>query len=82
MPEAFFERFVHPRLARVATAGAALWLGSFFVAATGLGLRASRPGTAATLFFLSGVVGLVGMVVLGACVLWLAGVRVRQVLDR
>ena len=70
----FFDRFTHPRLATVATAGAALWLGSFVVAAAGLGLRAAgRALLGARLFFLSGLVGLVGMLVLAACACWLAG---------
>ncbi|SEA07873.1 hypothetical protein SAMN04488065_1723 [Haloplanus vescus] len=76
----FFDRFVHPRLARVATAGAALWAGSFLVAAVGLGLRGTAPTTSGTLFFLSGLTGLGGMVVLGLCGLWLLGVRAKQML--
>jgi len=75
---AFFDRFVHPRVARVATTGAALWAGSFLVAAAGLGVRDSQPNAAATLFFLSGIVGLVGMVVLAGCGLYVLGVRLRQ----
>jgi len=74
----FFDRFVHPRIARVATAGAVLWAGSFLVAVAGLGVRGGQPNTAATLFFLSGVVGLVGMVVLAVCGLYLLGIRLRQ----
>lgn len=74
----FFDRFVHPRVARVATAGAVLWAGSFLVAVGGLAVRGSQPNTGATLFFLSGVVGLVGMVVLAVCGLYLLGVRLRQ----
>lgn len=74
----FFDRFVHPRVARVATVGAALWAGSFLVAALGLGVRGSQPNAAATLFFASGVVGLGGMVILAVCGLYLVGVRLRQ----
>ncbi|MFB6196489.1 MAG: hypothetical protein ABEI80_09985 [Haloplanus sp.] len=77
---AFFDRFVHPRLARVATAGAVLWGGSFLIAAAGLLVRGGRPGTGATLFALSGLVGLAGMVVLGTCGLYLLGVRARRAL--
>lgn len=73
----FFDRFVHPRVARVATAGATLWAGSFLVAVGGLAVRGSQPNAAATLFFLSGVVGLVGMVVLAACGLYVLGLRLR-----
>ncbi|WP_435068921.1 hypothetical protein [Haloplanus sp. C73] len=76
----FFDRFVHPRLARIATAGAALWAGSFLVAAVGLGLRGTAPTTSGTLFFLSGLAGLGGMALLTACGLWLLGVRARQIL--
>lgn len=77
MTDTFFDRFVHPRLAVVATAGALLWGGSFLLGAAGVVLR-GRAGAelAPLLFFASGVVGLAGMVVLGACALWLAAVRV------
>ncbi|AZH26577.1 hypothetical protein [Haloplanus aerogenes] len=74
----FFDRFVHPRIARVATAGALLWAGSFLVAVAGLVIRGGQPNTAATLFFLSGVVGLVGMLVLAGCGCYLFGMRLRQ----
>jgi len=77
----FFDRFVHPRVARVATAGATLWAGSFLVAAVGLAVRGGRPNAGATLFFLSGVAGLGGMVVLAGCGLYLLAVRLRQRLD-
>jgi hypothetical protein len=74
----FFDRFVHPRVAGVATAGAVLWAGSFLVAVAGLAVRGSQPSAGATLFFLSGVVGLGGMVVLAVCGLYLLGIRLRQ----
>jgi hypothetical protein len=74
----FFDRFVHQRVAGVATAGATLWAGSFLVAAVGLAVRGSRPNTSATLFFLSGVAGLGGMVVLVGCGCYLLAVRLRQ----
>lgn len=74
----FFDRFVHPRVAGVATAGAGLWAGSFLVAVAGLAVRGSRPSAGATLFVLSGVVGLGGMVVLAVCGLYLLGLRLRQ----
>jgi hypothetical protein len=54
------DRFVHPRVARVATAGAALWAESFPVAVAGLAVRGGRPNAGAPLCFLSGVVGLGG----------------------
>jgi len=70
----FLDRFVHPRLAAVALAGAALWAGSFLVAAAGLLLRGSgRAALGGELFFLSGLVGAVGILVLLACAAWLAG---------
>ena len=77
--EGFFDRFVHPQLARVALGGVLIWLGSFVVAAAGLGVHGlGRYALGGLLFFLSGVVGLVGVAVLGACALWLVGVRPQQ----
>ena len=67
MTGSFFDRFLHPRVARVATAGAAVWIGSFAVALVGLVLRHGDPTTAALLFFLSGLVGLLGMLLLAGC---------------
>lgn len=70
----FLDRFVHPHLAAVAIVGAALWLGSFLVAAAGLWFRGTgRAVFGEQLFFLSGLVGLLGMLVLAACACWLAG---------
>lgn len=78
--EAFFDRFVHPRLARVALGGVAVWLVSFGVAAAGLGVRElGRYALGGLFLFLSSLLGLLGVAVLGACALWLVGVRVRQI---
>lgn len=78
----FLNRFVHPRLAAVAIGGAALWGGSFLVAAVGVVLRriGEHAVVSAELFFLSGLLGLLGMAILALCGLWLVGVRVRQTL--
>ena len=77
--EGFFDRFVHPRLARVALGRVLIWLGSFVIAAAGLGVRGlGRYAFGDLRFFLSGVVGLVGVAVLGACALWLVGVRLQR----
>lgn len=81
--DGFFDRFVHPRLARVATVGGGLWMGSFVVAAVGLALRGMhRPTLGARLFFLSGLVGLVGVAILGGCLCWLGGVWLRRRVGR
>jgi len=75
----FFDRFTHPWLARFATVGGAVWLVSFLVAAAGLGVEATGRGAlGASLFLLSGVVGLLGILVLGACACWLLGVWLRR----
>ena len=78
----FLDRFVHPRVAAVALAGAGIWLVSFGVAATGVVLRDTGHGSLFVfqLFFGSGVLGLFGMAVLAACGIYLIGVRTKQVL--
>ncbi|WP_423745774.1 hypothetical protein V5735_07420 (plasmid) [Haladaptatus sp. SPP-AMP-3] len=77
--DSFLHRFVHPRLAAVAIGGAGLWGVSFLVAAAGVGLRSTgRVVLAAQLFFLSSLVGLLGIFTLGCCALWLVGLRVRR----
>lgn len=76
--EGFFDRFVHPRLARVATAGAIVWLGSFLVAGIGVAFGEVGPLRAADLFFLSGVLGLVGLLTVAACGFFLVGIALRR----
>lgn len=75
--ERFFDRFVHPRLARVATAGGIVWLISFLVAGIGVAFGAAGPLAAADLFFLSGVLGLVGLLTVAACGFFLLGIALR-----
>ncbi|WP_160135209.1 hypothetical protein [Halococcus salsus] len=78
----YLDRFVHPRVAAIATVGALLWLASFAVAAIGLGIRTSSPLWSIRLFAASGYLGLFGMGTIAACALWLGGVRVVQVTRR
>lgn len=81
--ESFLDRFVHPRLAAIAIGGATLWGVSFLVAASGVAFRASgRFILGAQLFFLSSLIGVVGIFVLGLCALWLGGVWVRRTVFR
>lgn len=78
----FLDRFVHPWVAAIALAGAGIWLISFGVAAVGVILQETGNGSLLIfqLFFGSGVLGLIGMVILAACGLYLVGVRTKQVL--
>ncbi len=76
----FLDRFVHPRLAAVAIVGAGVWGVSFLVAGTGVALQSSGKFVlGAQLFFLSSLLGVVGILALGCCALWLVSVRIRQV---
>jgi hypothetical protein len=78
--DSFLRRFVHPRLAAVAIGGAGVWGVSFLVAGTGVALQSTgRFVLGAQLFFLSSLLGIVGILVLGCCTLWLVGLRIRQV---
>lgn len=78
----YLDRFVHPWVAAIATAGALLWLASFLVAAIGLGIRTSSPLLSIRLFAASGYLGLAGMGTIAACALWLGGLRALQVTRR
>lgn len=69
----FFDRFIHLWLARVAAAGAAVWLSSFLLTAVGVVVDVWPLG-AADRFFLSGLLGLVGLLVVAACVRWLLAI--------
>jgi hypothetical protein len=76
----FLGRFVHPRVAAIVLAGIVLWGVSFLIAATGLVMRSNGdPLLAAQLFFISGIVGVFGMGVIAACVLWLGCLRMVQI---
>lgn len=72
--DGYLDRFHNPRIALVATVGAAIWLCSFLVAGTGVVLRSSNSRVAVTLFALSGPLGLVGVAVVAVAAAWL-GVR-------
>jgi len=77
--DGFFDRFVHPWLARVATLGVGLWVLAFLLAAAGLaGNRIPGDQYEAWFFLYSGVIGTLGIIVLGACTLVLAGFFVRR----
>lgn len=77
----FLDRFVHPRLAAIVIAGIILWGGSFLIAATGLVLQSSGDATLiATLFSVSGIVGVLGMTIVSGCGLWLVGLRMAQII--
>lgn len=79
----FLDRFVHPRLAAVVVVGITLWGGSFLIAATGLALQPSGDAPlVATLFFVSGIVGVLGMAIVSGCGLWLGGLRTIQIVRR
>lgn len=70
----FFDRFVHPWLAGVATLAVSAWGLSFLVAASGLAAQATdRSMLAFMLFFTSGLVGAAGTATLVACALYLVG---------
>jgi|GEM_PF-2362197 len=78
----FLDRFVHPWVAAVALAGAAIWFLAFVVAAAGLAIRylGNDPHLFFLLFAISGWMGLAGMALLAVCGLYLVGVRTKQVL--
>lgn len=77
--DSFFDRFVHPWLARAATLGIGLWVVAFFLATGGLaGNRIPGNQYEVLLFFYSGIIGTLGIVVLGVCTLILAGFFVRR----
>jgi hypothetical protein len=77
--DGFFDRFVHPWLARAATLGFGLWLVAFVLAAGGLaGNRIPGDQYEVLLFLYSGVIGTLGIVVLGICTLVLAGFFLRR----
>ncbi|MCO8244296.1 MULTISPECIES: hypothetical protein [unclassified Haladaptatus] len=81
-PDSFLDRFVHPRIAAIAIAGIALWGVSFLIAASGVAIEyTGKAILSAQLFFVSSLTGIVGILILGCCVLWLVGVRIRQVLS-
>ncbi|MFB6166260.1 MAG: hypothetical protein ABEJ31_13960 [Haloarculaceae archaeon] len=66
--EHFFDRFVHPWLAAATTVGLVTWLVSFLLAATGvIGENLSGYYHSPTLFFASGLVGLLGILILAVC---------------
>ncbi|WP_336001346.1 hypothetical protein [Halorientalis halophila] len=80
-PEAadgFFDRFVHPWLARAGALGFGLWLVAFGLATGGLAARGTANRIAVQLFFYSGVIGTLGILVLGACTVVLAGFFLRR----
>jgi len=77
--DGFFDRFVHPWLARAATLGFGLWILAFLLAAGGLaGNRIPGDQYEVFLFLYSGVIGTLGIIVLGVCTLVLAGFFVRR----
>lgn len=81
-PDSFLDRFVHPRIAVIAIGGIALWGVAFLIAGSGVIIEyTGRAILSAKLLFLSSLVGIVGIFILGCCVLWLVGVRIRQVLS-
>ncbi|WP_248895800.1 hypothetical protein [Haloplanus halobius] len=77
--DGFFDRFVHPWLARVAALGLGLWAIAFLLATGGLAARDLLAGRIAVqLFFYSGVLGTLGILILGVCTVILAGFFVRR----
>ncbi len=81
-PDSFLDRFVHPRIALITIGGIALWGVAFFIAASGVIIGYTGRGIlSAQLLFLSSLVGILGIFILGCCVLWLVGVRIRQVIS-
>ncbi|GGL52611.1 hypothetical protein [Halocalculus aciditolerans] len=72
----FFDRFVHPYVAMVVVVGIAIWFLSFFVAAAGLYFQrlAGEYQLAVLLFYYSGVIGTIGIVVIAACILYLGAI--------
>ncbi len=81
-PNSFWDRFVHPRIAKIALGGMALWGCAFLIAAPGVIIEYTGRGLlSAQLFFLSSLVGVLGIFILGCCVLWLVGVRIKQVIS-
>jgi hypothetical protein len=77
--DGFFDRFVHPWLARAATLGVGLWAVAFVLATGGLAARRLLAGRLSVqLFFYSGVLGTLGILILGVCTVVLAGFFLRR----
>jgi hypothetical protein len=77
----FLDRFVHPRVAAITTIGVALWILSFLIAAVGLAIRTrGRPVFAVQLFLISSIIDIIGIVIVVGCVLWLVGLRMKQLI--
>lgn len=77
--DGFFDRFVHPWLARVAALGLGLWGIALVLAMGGLAARRLPAGRIVVqLFFYSGVIGTLGILILGVCTVVLAGFFVRR----
>jgi len=68
----FFYRFAHPSLAVVTAVGFVFWLAGFAIAGAGVALEATNPlSDFGALYFYGALVGLAGIVVVGAVVAYL-----------
>jgi uncharacterized membrane protein YqgA involved in biofilm formation len=76
----YLDRFVHPILAAIVTIGCVLCVISFLIAGIGVVLRSGGAfEIAVQLLFVSGLIGVPGILLVTACILWLVGLRSIQV---